>query len=140
MSKLAHSYFLITINTNVPYDNAPQDLIPNFQKAVKEIFYTDEGFADIIDDLNNKEGVDPKLIKSIQCSYCIEKGDQQQRIHSHIYYQIDHRTKLHINKNRLTKSINEKLKIDSCYINIKIVRYVKDDKSSIIEYMSKSHN
>lgn len=139
MNKLAHSYFLITINTNIPYNDVPQDLIPKFQDAIKQIFYTDDGFTDIIDDKNNKDGINPKLIQGIQCTYCIEKGDKQERVHAHIYYQIDHRTKLHINKTRLTKSINDKLGIKSCYINIKVVPYVKDDKTSIMEYMAKSH-
>jgi hypothetical protein len=137
-NKLNHSQFLITIQTNKDYNSCPENFIDKFRSVIKEVFYTDQGFVNIMSDLNNKDGINPKTIESIELTYTIEKGDLQNRVHSHIFYNITHRTKLKVDKVALTKEINEKLGITNCYIHIDIVPYRKNDEANIIHYFNKT--
>lgn len=132
--KLAHSNFLLTINTQRVYDEGTPQLTEDralFEKIIEKFLHNIENYLKIKED-----GVSfsKKYFEDIRADYVVELGTKQRRLHTHIMLMIAHRTKIHLDENAIREYFKKELNVDSLYYNRKVFY---SSEQNIQDYLKK---
>lgn len=123
--KLSKSNFFITINTQKRPDSFrdPDEFINCFENACRELFEDENLQSDLIvfNDPMDAPHME-ELIEDIYVSGGREIGEKQQKIHSHILYEISHRSKLRLDYSFIREFIKTHCGIEQeIYVNVRLV-------------------
>lgn len=142
-----HSGFLITISTNYrpKTKEEAKECGEKLRKAVKAMLSDETNLAKIVKFLppHEDDRWGPDKIIRVTSQFVIERGRDKrgQRIHSHAVLQIDHRSKIHLDKQGIKDVILPEMaggctcNIKNLYINIKYIR----NGRGIRDYLTKEH-
>jgi hypothetical protein len=142
-SSIKISTFLVTINTNRS-DNGLIDfnkLLNQFKAMVKYLFSPDNALRLIKCKeceeacLCKREAFEAKII-SVDLKTSIETGPICHKLHSHTFIKVEHKTKVHIDKDRVVavgKYFMKKIDMAGLYVE---VRYVNSGVSKALKYVS----
>lgn len=119
------SSFLLTINTNVTDESMIGKL-----RSVFNIYY--HNLDEYITFKDCKGNID--LVDNADCEVAIEKGPIYKRIHLHALIQIEHRTKIHLNLNKMRDFFKDQLGLTSFHMNCKYAQSLYNLK----EYLRKN--
>jgi hypothetical protein len=129
------SSFFVTINTN----ETNEELRPQLERAYEYFFEHIRDFISIIKAGATKSPMretELEKIKSIDCDVASEIGGKMHKVHLHALIKIVHRTKIHLNVNRMRSFFNEVLELRGVHINSK---YVAENFKNLRAYMSKTN-
>lgn len=156
--RLRHSYYLITINTNLIYyeDNERSEQLKEaMRQTVNSIFgpKLDEIVRLKRDKRRVDEPIDPNDVEDVKFKYGFEVGKEQHRLHIHGILLIDHRSTLWINskraQNMFIESMNsyEGVEMSNVYMNFELMKdairaklqhHEKTPDEILMSYLNKS--
>ena len=129
-----NSNFLLTINTNQQYKDTDENLdndIEIFEETINDILNNVDQYINIAPgDL-----WDDKTIRDVQIDYTIERGTIKHQLHIHIFFKIQHFTKIQLNYQKIKDKIKKDLGLNNIYLNNRLVR--NSGAQNILEYLDK---
>ena len=135
--KIISSNFLLTINTNMRYQDDDEDLendIEVFDTTIKEVL------NNISDYVNLPQGIpfDEEHIKNVDIDYTIEKGTKHNQLHIHIMLKFRHKTNIQLNYQKIKTKITKDLGLKNIYLNNRLIK--NSGSENILDYLNKYTN
>jgi hypothetical protein len=112
-TKINHSVFFITINTNKKLDQANRK---KFEDSIKWLLGVPKIY-EYITDRNIPGPIDVSKILKLKTKYSIEVGEKLGHVHSHIMVSIDHLLCLQFDQKKI-RTFYKNLIGDKVYLNI----------------------
>lgn len=126
MSRVRHSNFLVTINTNVrPTADDIDDLASSLDGAIQE-FLTPDGLRQTINVLEPNVRLNRASVRDVEAEYAIEVGEKAKggRVHAHCIIKVSHTTKIRMDGKKITELITSQMDssaVKNVYVNIKLL-------------------
>ena len=136
---ISFSGFFLTINTNTAVASRNDPLLKVFQQCIGKLVHNMWKFVNVLDGASlNDENTFPENLK-IQPS--IEVGASNHRLHAHIIVTLNHRSKVHLDLDKIRTYLNKCLGahgVQRCRVDVKTFKKKKDEdyESILRKYIS----
>jgi hypothetical protein len=110
--KQEQSRFLVTINTNKTF----LDIDINYFKAVIAQFYD---YIEYHIKYKDPHRANESFIDHISMKSVVGIGEEFHRVHCHLFITITHRTKIHLDQEKIRTFFQNQLGLDKIHLNIK---------------------
>jgi len=135
-SKPKKSFFHLSISTNQKYEPNDKHLENDskiFDDCINDILHNIKDYVKLPED----HKWDDDHITDAEASYVVEVGKQEKgkRLHCHILFKFVHRSKIHLDYDKIKQRIIDRLGIKNVYMLNRLVR--PTDDMNVISYLNK---
>jgi hypothetical protein len=139
--RISHSNFIFTVNTNQrygPYEEGLEEFSEQLRACMEDIFCNLHDYVIILEP-DHKWST--KYIKKGDCDSVVERSENNDTVHAHVFVGLSHYTKVKLNIQALRNKICEDMNLKDIYMSrIKALRKTADsDLERWKEYSHKNN-
>lgn len=137
--KVKQSNFFITLNTNISPSSEmhERDLVKQLGRGIGKMVTEHEDMKRIIKFLIPGHVYSSRYVLSTETEYAVEKGNKQKRLHVHIWLNVEHKSKIHLDLRELKKVASERTGVNVPYCNVRVIR--KNPFQNVRDYLRKAN-